>query len=200
MLLDNPTAAKHWKELIPGLRADLGEDHITTLTAMNNFGYSLARSRQFTEGEAMLKDTIERELRTLGEGNMLLLQTRTNLGELYQLQGRNAKAEELLRKCLAEREKKEPNSFRLASTQSILGRVLAQEKKFEDAEPLLLAGYKGLKAKGAATPFWGKYYLPDTLEWLTQLYEATNKPDEAKKWRDERAKYSDAGSMPQESK
>jgi tetratricopeptide (TPR) repeat protein len=198
--LDNATAVKHWKELLPSLRADLGENHETTLVAMSNLGYALARTRQFTEAEAMLKDTIEREIRTLGEGNMLLLQTRTNLGELYQLQGQHAKAEELLRKCLAEREKKEPNSFRLASTQSMLGRVLAQEKKFEEAEPLLLAGYKGLRANAAATPFWGKYYLPDTLEWLTQLYEATNKPDEAKKWQTERANYAAADQKAPEKK
>jgi tetratricopeptide (TPR) repeat protein len=156
---------------------------------MNNLGFSLARSRQFAEAEALLKDTIEREIRILGEDNMLLLQSRTNLGELYQLQGRHAQAEELLRKCLREREKKEPNSFRLASTQSMLGRVLAKEKKFAEAESLLLAGYKGLKNNADTTPIWGKYYLPGTLEWLTQLYEAWGKSDEVTKWQTERAKY-----------
>jgi hypothetical protein len=39
---------------------------------------------------------------------------------------------------------------------------------------------------------WAKYYLPDTLEWLTQLYEASGKPEQAKKWRAERAKYPEA--------
>ena len=118
---------------------------------------------------------------------MLLLQTRTNLGELYQLQGRHAKAEDLLRKCLAEREKKEPNSFRLASTQSMLGRVLAKKTNFAQAESLLLACHKGLKNNARATPFWAKYYLPDTELWLAELYEAWGKPDKAKKWRKELA-------------
>jgi tetratricopeptide (TPR) repeat protein len=122
----------------------------------------------------------------LGEGHLMLLQTRTNLGEMYQLQERHAEAEKLLRQCLAERETKEPDSFRLASTQSMLGRVLAEQKKFAEAEPLLLAGYKGLKANAGKTPDWGKHYLPDALEWLAQIYEDWGKPDEAAKWRSER--------------
>jgi WD40 repeat protein len=189
MRVDDAIAAKHLAALIPTLRTVFGENHPTTLVAMNNLGYSLARARQFTEAEVALKETIEREVRTLGEGDMTLLQTRTNLGELYQLQGQRAKAEEWLRKCLVEREKKEPNSFRLASTQSMLGRVLAGEKKFAEAESLLLAGYKGLKDHASTTPIWGKYYLPDTEVWLAELYENWGKPDEAKKWRAERAKY-----------
>src|SRR5262249_10574654 len=135
------------------------------------------------------KETIGREVRGLGEGHMLLLQSRTNLGELYLLQGRHAQAEKVLRECLEEREKKEPNSFRLASTQSMLGRVLAKEKKFAEAESVLLAGHKGLKANARATPLWGRYYLPETALWLAELYEARGRPDEAKKWRAERAKY-----------
>jgi serine/threonine protein kinase/Flp pilus assembly protein TadD len=190
--VDDATAARHLSAVLPSVRAVFGENHSLTLRVMDNLGYGLARSRQFTDAEAMLKETIEREVRALGQEDMLLLQTRTNLGELYQLQGRHAKAEELLRQCLLQRTKKEPNSFRLASTQSMLGRVQAQEKKFAEAESLLLAGHKGLKDNDSTTPIWGKYYLPDTELWLAELYEAWGKPDEAKKWRGERAKYPEA--------
>ncbi|MHC4956377.1 MAG: tetratricopeptide repeat protein [Planctomycetota bacterium] len=186
-LADPALAAKRWPVLIRSLETEAGADHAATLMAMNNLGYALARSRQFADAEAMLKKTIEREVRVLGEGHLMLLQTRTNLGEMYQLQERHAEAEKLLRQCLAEREKKEPNSFRLASTQSMLGRVLAEQKKFAEAEPLLLAGYKGLKENAGKTPDWGKYYLPDTLEWLAQLYEDWGKKDEAAKWRSARS-------------
>lgn len=105
------------------------------------------------------------------------------------------KAEELLRECLAEREEKEPNSFHLASTQSMLGRVLAERNKFAEAESFLLAGHKGLQDNADTTPDWGNYYLPDTLEWLTQLYEAWGNPDEAAKWQ---AEYEAIGSRPAE--
>ena len=169
------------------MRRAPGEDDPATIVAMNNYGYALARSRRFAEAEAMLGETIEHEVRVLGEGHMLLLQTRTNLGEMCLLQERHARAAELLRKCLTEREDKEPDSFRLASTQSMLGRVLAQERKFAEAEPLLLAGCKGLRDHADTTPGWGRYYLPDTLQWLAELYDAWGRPDDAARWRSELA-------------
>ncbi len=49
----------------------------------------------------------------------------------------------------------------------------------------MLAGYKGLKDSAGTTPFWGKYYLPDTLQWLIELYEGWDRPAEAAKWRAE---------------
>ncbi len=176
-----------WLALVSELRADHGDDHEFTLMAMSNCGYALARNRQFAEAEAMLKDTIEREIRVLGEGNYILLNTRTNLGELYQLQGQYAQAEELLRRCLQEREQnvrdqRELISYRLAATQSLLGRVLAKEQKFAEAEELLLAGFKGLTEYAGDTQQWAKYYLPDTRTWLKELYQDWGKPEEAQKW------------------
>jgi hypothetical protein len=34
--------------------------------------------------------------------------------------------------------------------------------------------------------------IPETLDWLIELYTAINKPDESNKWRAERAKYPEA--------
>ena len=60
------------------------------------------------------------------------------------------------------------------------------QKKFAEAEPLLLKGPKHrenfLKPRDALR-------IPEALDRLIELYTATNKPDELKKWRAERAKY-----------
>jgi hypothetical protein len=42
--------------------------------------------------------------------------------------------------------------------------------------------------------------IPEALDRLIDLYTATYKPDEAKKWRAEGAKYLNAGSSPREKK
>jgi eukaryotic-like serine/threonine-protein kinase len=55
-----------------------------------------------------------------------------------------AEAEPLLRECLAIREKKEPEDWRTFNTQSMLGGALLGQKKYADAEPLLLKGYEGM--------------------------------------------------------
>jgi eukaryotic-like serine/threonine-protein kinase len=100
-----------------------------------------------------------------------------------------AKAEPLLRECLAIREKTQPDAWTTFNTQSMLGGALLGLKKYKDAEPLLLKGYEGMKAREKTIPKAGETRIPEALDRLIELYTVTNKPDEAKKWRVERAKY-----------
>jgi hypothetical protein len=53
------------------------------------------------------------------------------------------------------------------------------------AEPLLLAGYEGIKKREAKIPAQSKIRLTDALERLVQLYEAMDKKAEAATWRKE---------------
>ena len=74
------------------------------------------------------------------------------------------------------------------------------KKKHADAEPLLLAGYEGMKQREKTIPARGLVRLPEAIDRLIELFTATNKPDEAKKWRAERAKYKETAPMPREKK
>src|SRR5262249_9587814 len=91
-------------------------------------------------------------------------------------------AEPLLRESLAIREKKQPDDWSTFNSQSMLGGSLLGQKKYAEAEQMLLKGYEGLKKRE------GIPRIPQALDRLVELYTATNKPDEAKKWRAERAK------------
>ncbi|MHB8736664.1 MAG: hypothetical protein ACYC6M_15285 [Terriglobales bacterium] len=64
-------------------------------------------------------------------------------------------------------------------------RALLGGKKYADAEPLLLAGYEGMKKQQAKIPPQGKVRLTEAVERLVQLYEAMDKKDDAAKWRKE---------------
>ena len=46
-----------------------------------------------------------------------------------------------------------------------------------------------MKQREKSIPPQGNTRLPEALDRLIELYTATNKPDEAKKWQAERAKY-----------
>jgi eukaryotic-like serine/threonine-protein kinase len=61
--------------------------------------------------------------------------------------------------------------------------IAPRPEEYADAEPLLLAGYEGLKQREQTVPEQGKIRLPEAVERLVQLYEATGKKDEAAKWR-----------------
>ena len=57
------------------------------------------------------------------------------------------------------------------------------QKNYADAEPLLLAGYEGMKEREAKIPHEYKRRVTEALERLVQLYDAWGKPDQAAEWR-----------------
>src|SRR5262249_38713560 len=102
----------------------------------------------------------------------------------FMLKGRKyTEAEPLLRQCLAIREKQQPDKWTTFSTKSLLGGSLLGQAKYADAEPLLLAGYEGMKQRAAKIPLSGKPYQSAALERIVQLYEAWGKPEKAAEWR-----------------
>ena len=96
-----------------------------------------------------------------------------------------AEAEPLVRESLAIREKAEPEIWLTFNGQSMLGGALLGQGKHTEAEPLLLAGYRGMKEREASIPPGGWIRLTEALECLVQLYDAVGKKDEAAKWRKE---------------
>src|SRR5205085_3192707 len=77
------------------------------------------------------------------------------------------------------------------SMKSLLGGALLGQKKYADAEPLLRAGYQGMKQREKTIPPQDATRLCEALDRLIELSTATSRPNEATKWRAERAKYSD---------
>ena len=66
----------------------------------------------------------------------------------------------------------------------MLGGALLGQKKYAEAEPLLLQGYEGMKQREAQIPQAGKVRLAEATERLVRLYEATNQPENARTWRE----------------
>ena len=58
--------------------------------------------------------------------------------------------------------------------------ILLGQKTYAEAEPLLLAGYEGMKAREAKVP---KPRLTQAGERIVKLYEAWGQPEKAAEWR-----------------
>jgi eukaryotic-like serine/threonine-protein kinase len=82
----------------------------------------------------------------------------------------------------------------------MLGGALLGQKKYAEAEPLLMKGYDGMKARAKTIPPASRDRLSEAVDWLIELYTATDQPDEVKKWREERAKYPQVAPQPHEKK
>jgi len=105
------------------------------------------------------------------------------LGRNLLEQKKSTEAEAALRESLAVLEKKLPDDWSTFNAQSMLGASLFAHKKYAQAEPLLLQGYEGLKARAAKIPAPRQNSLPEAATRIVKLYEAWGKKDTADQWR-----------------
>ena len=104
------------------------------------------------------------------------------LGAILLPQQKWTEAEAVLRASLAIAAQKAPKAWLTSYARSLLGGALLGQKKYADAEPLLLAGYEGMKQLQSKIPPQGKIRLIEALERLVQLYDVMGKKDELAKW------------------
>ena len=157
------TAQERYRENL----AKLGPDHLHTLLAHRDLARFYMTTKRPDEAEAILVEVIDR-MKTRASGDPIRVFT---IG--------------LLKECLTFRERTMPDSWLTFRCKSLLGGALLGQKKYADAEALLLAGYEGMKKRAAKIPPQGKANLTESVERLVQLYEANDKKDEAAKWRKE---------------
>jgi len=176
-----------FEETLRRRKVKLGPDHSHTLTSMSNLASAYKAAGRLDLALPLLEETVKLIKAKLGSEHPHTLTVMNNLGRAYIRSGESAKAEALLRECSAIGEKKQPDAWTTFDTKSLLGAALLGQKKYSEAEPLLLAGYQGLKQREARIPVSGGSRLVGALERLVQLYEALGKKHEAKEWREKLA-------------
>jgi len=106
------------------------------------------------------------------------------LGEVYLPQEHWSEAEATLRDSLALYDKLKSLHWTKFLAQSYLGGALLGQKKYAEAEPLIIQGYEGLKQHTNEIPLRPRYgIMIGAVERLVKVNEALHKPDEADKWR-----------------
>jgi tetratricopeptide (TPR) repeat protein len=176
-----------FEETIKLQKAKLGLNHPDTIQSMINLVWVSQGARELVRAQEVLNDLRQVLPRDSPDLAGLLAQTSVKLLQRKQW----AQAESLLRECLAFREKTQPDVWTTFNTQSLLGAALLGQKMYADSEAQLLKGYAGMKEREKTIPK-GSTRIPEALDRLIELYTATNKPDEVKKWQAERAKYPQA--------
>jgi tetratricopeptide (TPR) repeat protein len=190
------------------------KEAISVLEEVNTFIDEYPRLRGFdlplceayaTAGESVKLATLR--LKHLSEARAALPKESPQIGAILAQIGMGllvekkwAEAEPFLRECLAIREKTQPDVWSTFNTKSQLGGSLLGQHKYAESEPLLIAGYEGMKQREKTIQPVGRPRLPEALDRLIELYTATDRPDEVKKWQAERAKYPAAAPPPGEKK
>lgn len=108
----------------------------------------------------------------------MLIAVSANLLKHHQYQA----AETYLRECLMIREKQLPDDWKLFNAKSTLGGALAGQERLQEAEPLLVEGYSGMKDREAKIPPATQQRLPEAIQRLVDLYVAWKNPEQAAEW------------------
>jgi eukaryotic-like serine/threonine-protein kinase len=105
------------------------------------------------------------------------------VGSVFIRLGKFAEAEPYLRESWRIYLQNEPDSLQTFWSESLLGVSLLGQKKFAEAEPRLLSGYQGIKARDGTLSPQQKSQGNQALDRIIQLYDEWGRKDKADEWR-----------------
>jgi tetratricopeptide (TPR) repeat protein len=160
-----------------------GPEHPDTLGTLSDFASMYQRQGKYELAETQAAQVLAGRRHALGSEHPDTMASAADLALAYESQGKFVNSEALAREAFEFDRKKQPDDWQRFRAESLLGASLAGQKKYAEAEPLLLEGYQGMLARKdrMGLPEW--YHLDRAREWLIQLYQAWGKPDKAAEWR-----------------
>ena len=138
---------------------------------------------QFARAEPFYAAALEQALKQFGPNDPRSAATMAAAGRNLLMLEKWAEAQPILRECLAIRQHFQPDGWPTFNVRSLVGGSLLGQKNYAEAEPLLLSGYEGMKAREALIPPKAKARLTEAGDRVVKLYEASGKKDKADEWR-----------------
>ncbi len=188
-LAEAELAEREAREIYSKLRAYPIPDMIVTL---DHLVRALRGQGKLAEAETFQREKLTEERQLYGDDSALVANNLAQLTSILIAVKKFADAEPPARECLSIREKKLPDDWQTFNARSLLGGSLLGQKKFPEAEPLLLFGYEGLNQQEDKIPADGKRCVKESLQRLVQLYEATNQSEKAAEWQKKLAEFDQA--------
>ena len=102
-----------------------------------------------------------------------------DLAMAYVYQQKLAEAQPLAREAMQTDSKIQPDDWQRFRAESLLGASLAGQKKYAEAEPLLVEGYQGMLARKSNMADADRSNLELARKGLVQLYKDWGKPEKA---------------------
>jgi len=165
-------------------RRVLGEEHPDTLETMRDQALLYQYQGNYALAEEIYVRVLQIRRRVLGAEHPRKLASMSDLAFLYLTQGQYTQAEALLREALNGHKKTMTDTWDRYNCQSLLGASLAGQKKYSEAEALLLSGYEGMRQRESTIPAGSRLSLKQAGEQIVELYQEWGKPEKAAAWRE----------------
>jgi hypothetical protein len=174
----------------------LGAEHSETISTLTNLAIAYDRANDWPKAEPAYRELLSARLRKDGADSTSVANTGVTLGKILIARQKFTDAEPVLREALAVLEKKLPRDSQTFNARSLVGGALAGQKKFAEAEPLLVSGYESMKQREAQMPPGNKGRIKDALERLVQFYTDWGQPEKAATWQQKLDAFNAAAARP----
>ena len=164
-------------------RRALAPDSPLTLWALADLGEMYQRQGRYDLAENYAEQALAGRRRALSPESPDTMSSEADLALAYLSQGKFAESEPVARAALEVEKKVQPDDWPRFRAASLLGASLSGEKKYSEAEPLLIEGYEGMLARKDRIDVPDYYHLELARQWLVHLYQDWGKPDKAEKWK-----------------
>jgi tetratricopeptide (TPR) repeat protein len=179
---DLARSGEMYREALDGARRGLGEEHPRTLEALVGQGRIYAAQGHYEQAEQLFLKVLESRRRLLGAEQPDTLNTAILLGEARLNRQQFGGAETVLRDALQIYKKTAPEDFARYWCQGLLGASLAGEKKYTEAETLLVSGYEGMVKGQDNVPAGERPAIKEVGRRTAKLYRDWGKGDMAVEW------------------
>jgi tetratricopeptide (TPR) repeat protein len=163
--------------------AKLGPDATLTLNICGSLANVYGTLGRSSDVEALRRRIVAGRRKTVKPDSPILADDLADLGRHLIEQSRWSSAEPVLRDALAIGAKTTPDDWKHCEVMSLLGAALLGQRRYAEAEPLVISGYTGMKARDAKVPMPERSHLLNAAERVVHLYEGWNKPEEAAAWK-----------------
>jgi eukaryotic-like serine/threonine-protein kinase len=143
---DVPAADALLRESSDVYRRVFGPNGLEYAQSLNALALAEEWQGRLASAQSLIEDALRVSQPQLGIDHPRVLGFIANLARVRIARGDGAATESSLRSALIEREKLyPPGDWRIAQTQSLLGAALAAQKRYAEAEPLMIAADRALK-------------------------------------------------------
>ena len=164
-------------------RRVMGPEHPLTLDFLSDFAGMYQRRGSYSLAETYAAETLAGRRHALGSENPETMASAADLALAYVSLGKFTEAEAVVTEALEFNRKEQPDDWQRFRAEALLGASLAGEKKYSEAEPLLLEGYQGMLARKDRFDAADRGYSALAHRWVVQLYQDRGKPEQVAEWK-----------------
>jgi hypothetical protein len=142
-----------------------------------------AAQGKYAESERAFTELVGMHQRVAGPDSLAVHATQTNVAWVRLKQGRLADAETTFREALNGMVRTSPESWERFNGAAMLGATLAEQKRFAEAEPLLISGYEGMRTSKPVNPnAFSRFSPEDVGAAILKLYADWGRVESRAEW------------------